>query len=156
MENYKSTNNAAVLEQVEQMLWEAAEWKTLHPYWRKQWKIREVCERLSIFDWWNEDLSVSQLQQMRSFLKTAAKLGYNGYVCFKVGAAGCANGMWAHKEETTTGYSPDGECLYHSFVSGENYYDVQLADGLWAHEINNGKFRYTLAEIKQMLEQRRV
>lgn len=82
-----------------------------------KFKIFEVFEDLGIFDWWNEYMSLSQLKQMKSFLETAIACGYDGYVCFKVGAKYCANGMWAYKKESTTGYSPDGACLYHSFVS---------------------------------------
>ena len=92
-----------------------------------------IYSALSIFDWWNEKLSLSQLKQMKNFLNTAIKLGFTGYVCFKVGAAGCSHGMWAHKEETTDGYSPDGDVLFHSFRSGDNYWDMQL-DGEWMHE----------------------
>ena len=97
----------------------------------RRYKISDVYGELSIFDWWNEYLSKSQLEDMRKFLKEAIKLGYTGYVCFKVGATGCANGMWAHKEETTTGYSPDGECLYKSFTPAYNYWQVKDSKGNW-------------------------
>lgn len=99
-----------------------------------KFRIREVYEPLSIFDWWKDWLSVAQLKTMRQFLKEAIKLGYTGYVCFKVGAAGCANGMWAHVEETTTGYSPDGPALYRSFVSTYTYWDITDKDGKWDWE----------------------
>lgn len=107
--------------------------KAAHGYSRKLY-VGDICEELSIFDWWNDYMSLSQLKQMQKFLETAEKLGYNGYVCFKVGAKYCSNGMWAHKEESTDGYSPNGECLYHSFVSGRNDWDVKTADGKWMHE----------------------
>ena len=113
--------------------------------------IKDVCEDLSIFDWWNDYLSISQLKQMRNFLSVAELLGYNGYVCFKVGAAGCSHGMWAHKAESTDGYSPKGECLFHSFRSGENYYDALLADGTWMHRKYN-KDGFTLKEVRAELE----
>ena len=100
---------------------------------KKAFKIAAVCEELSIFDWWNETLSISQLKQMRTFLKQAIKLGFTGYVSFKVGAAGCSHGMWAHKEESTDGYSPDGDVLFHSFRAGDNYFDAQL-NGVWLHD----------------------
>ena len=113
--------------------------------------IRDVCVELSIFDWWNEYLSLTQLKQMQKFLKVAEQLGYNGYVCFKVGASGCAHGMWAYKEESTTGYSPDGECLFHSFRSGDNYYDCRLRNGHW---LDNGKkWQFTLDEVKEALRE---
>lgn len=68
--------------------------------------IRQIYNELSIFDWWPNNLNQNHLKQMRSFLKLAIKLGYDGYCCFKVGASGCANGMWAYKARSTTGYSP--------------------------------------------------
>lgn len=116
-----------------------------------RFRISAVCEELSIFDWWNDYLSLSQLKQMQKFLKTACELGYNGYVCFKVGAAGCSHGMWAHKEETKDGYSPDGECLFHSFRSGDNYWDCKLADGRWMHDIHEDRFEFTLKEVKEAI-----
>ena len=91
--------------------------------------MREVCDDLSIFDWWNDTLSVTNLKQMRSFLKAAIERGYTGYVCFKVGARGCSNGKWAHKEETETGYSPDGEFLYRSFTPDYTCWSLKHADG---------------------------
>ena len=56
--------------------------------------------------------------------KEAIKLGYTGYVCFKVGVAGCANGMWANKLPTTDGYSPKCEFLYRSFTTNYTYWDI--------------------------------
>lgn len=120
--------------------------------WNKSPKIKisHVCEDLSIFDWWNEYLSISQLKQMQKFLTVAESLGYNGYVCFKVGAAGCSHGMWAHREESTNGYSPEGECLFHSFRNGDNYYDALTADGKWMHD-KYDKCEFTLKEVKAEL-----
>lgn len=116
----------------------------------RRWRIYCVCNELSIFDWWNEYLSVSQLKEMRRFLETAITMGYTGYVCFKVGAKYCANGMWAHKQESEDGYSPDGECLYHSFVSGANDWDIKLADGTWLHD-RDGRCNHSLREVKAAL-----
>ena len=93
-------------------------------------QIRDVYDDLSIFDWWPERLTVSHMKQMRTFLKEAIKLGYTGYVCFKVGASGCANGMWACVNPTTTGCSPDGDTLYRSFTPDYTYYSFQK-DGKW-------------------------
>lgn len=90
--------------------------------------MRDVCDELSIFDWWTERLSVSQMKQMRTFLKNAIRLGYKGYVCFKVGASGCANGMWAHTEPTTDGYSPDSDYLYRSFSPDYTYWVASIGD----------------------------
>lgn len=112
--------------------------------------IRDVCEELSIFDWWNETLSLTQLKQMKKFLETAITLGYTGYACFKVGAKYCSHGMWAYKAESTDGYSPVGECIFHSFRSGENYWDAENADGKWMHD-GNDRYGFTLAEVKEFI-----
>lgn len=92
-------------------------------------RTRSVSGPLSIFDWWRDTLSVSAMKQMRSFLRTATKLGYDGYVCFKVGAKYCASGMWAYKAESTNGYAPEGEYIYRSFQSSWNYWDIIFEDG---------------------------
>lgn len=107
----------------------------------KVFNMRSVCDELSIFDWWRNTLSLSQLKQMKQFLETAVKYGYTGYVCFKVGATGCANGMWAYKAESTTGYSPDGEFLYRSFTPAYLHWDAKLADGtfVWENFKNKGE-----------------
>lgn len=117
--------------------------------------IRSVCKELEIFDWWLESLSVTKQKQMRSFLKLAIELGYTGYVCFKVGASACANGMWAYKEESANGYSPEGECLYRSFTPDYTIYDACLADGSW---LNDGKEWHsnirTISRLKKELAER--
>lgn len=123
MTKYSSKNAEAVLEQVEQVLAE------MEKSGMRKIRIRSVCDRLSIFDWWNDTMSTAQLKDMGKFLRNAIKRGYTGYVCFKVGAAGCSNGMWAHKNESENGYSPAGEFLYKSFVSTYNYWSVKAADG---------------------------
>lgn len=149
--NFSKYNRAEVLANVERLMKESEDQKKRLPYLGyKTYPMRSVCEELSIFDWWVDELSYSRLKQMKSFLIVAGKLGYNGYVCFKVGVAGCAHGMWAHKQESTTGYSPDGEVLFHSFRSGDNYYDLRLPDGRWGYQID-GKSEHTLAEIKQLI-----
>lgn len=167
--SYASKNAAAVLEQVKAHLQELDEknskgWvqgeynRYTHRGYdtHKGWAFRmdSVYEALSIFDWWNETLSTFQLKQMQKFIEQAIKLGFTGYVCFKVGAAGCANGMWAYTEETTDGYSPEeGDTLYHSFVSGENYWDVEI-NGEWLHEKMlhpHQNYRFTLAQVKEAL-----
>lgn len=168
--NYSNKNAAAVLSQVQAHIAELeavkAEWyynldtrRFARRGWgeheTKQFKISAVFEELSIFDWWNETLSMGQLKQMETFLKQAIKLGFEGYVCFKVGAAGCSHGMWAHKKETTTGYSPDGDVLFHSFRSGDNYFDMEL-DGKWMRDILPGRdeneYKFTLTEVKQAMD----
>ena len=117
--DYKEYNAEPVLERLEKMISEG---------WSR--RIDVVYDDLSIFDWWKDKLSVAQMKQMRTFLKEAIKLGYTGYVCFKVGASGCANGMWAHKEETKDGYSPDGDAIYRSFSPDYTYYSFKK-DGKW-------------------------
>ena len=120
-----------------------------------QFMMDAVYDALSIFDWWTETLSMSQLKQMEKFLKQAINLGFTGYVCFKVGAKYCAHGMWAHKEESTNGYSPDGDVLYHSFRSGDNYFDMEL-NGKWMRDLlpgrHDGEYEFTLAEVKQAMD----
>lgn len=142
-------NRNEVMEQVAKMISDGESFKARYG-WSKKWRIADVYEKLSIFDWWNDYLSVSQLKQMKNFLEIAGKMGYNGYVCFKVGAKYCSNGMWAHKDESTTGYSPDGEFLYHSFVSGRNDYDCMLADGTLASS-KVGRDCLTLNELKKII-----
>jgi hypothetical protein len=117
--NYSNYNAQPVLERLEAMINRGL-----------SREIRDVCQELSIFDWWPERLTITRMKQMRTFLKEAIKLGYTGYVCFKVGASGCANGMWAYKEPTTTGYSPDCDAIYRSFTPDYTYWSF-IKDGRW-------------------------
>ena len=116
-------------------------------------KINAVYDEVSIFDWWNETLSMSQLKQMQKFLEQAIKFGFTGYVCFKVGAAGCSHGMWAHKDESENGYSPDGDFLFHSFRSGDNYFDMKLGSDWMKDTLPNAgdRYQFTLKEVKKVL-----
>lgn len=120
----------------------------------KVFKMDAVFDEFSIFDWWNDTLSLSQLKQMKKFVETAIELGFTGYVCFKVGARGCTHGMWAHKKESTDGYSPDGDVLFHSFRSGDNYWDMELNEE-WMHSKyatkENSCPEFTLKQIKAEL-----
>lgn len=102
----------------------------------RSFRMDEVWEQLSIFDWWTDTLSKNRLYQMRQFLREAIKLGYTGYVCFKVGMTGCANGMWAHTElETDQGYSPNNcPTLYHSFTPACSYWGVSNMTQEWQWE----------------------
>lgn len=125
MTDYAKNNATPVLLNVEASLVD------IKKTWNNRLKIREVCNDLSIFDWWSDELSATQLKAMRSFLKEAIKLGYTGYVCFKVGAKYCASGMWAYKAESTNGYSPDGPCIYRSFQSDGNHWDACDDEGYW-------------------------
>ena len=115
-------------------------------------EIRQVYDELSIFDWWPERLNINHMKQMRTFLREAIKLGYTGYVCFKVGASGCGNGMWAHKEEGKVEgqdvYSPDGDAIYRSFSPDYTYYSFKK-DGKWMP--GDGKYD-SLKTIKQLEE----
>lgn len=111
-------------------------------------RTRDVCGKLSIFDWWHERLSVSNMKLMRTFLREAIKLGYTGYVCFKVGASGCANGMWAYKERTTTGYSPKCDAIYRSFSPNYTYWSF-CKGGEWFPSSEAG---YDSLKTAKMLE----
>ncbi len=124
--HYKQDNAQNVLDKVEKWIKILETRKAEYPWrtWTHKVKMWDVCDELSIFDWWVDELSVSRLKQMRTFLREAIKLGYNGYVCFKVGATGCANGMWAHKNQSVNGFSPDGEFLYRSFTPDYTYWDI--------------------------------
>ena len=94
----------------------------------KMRRIDDVYEDLSIFDWWKDTLSVANQKDMLSFLKRAEQMGFHGYCCFKVGVPMCANGMWANKELSTNGYSPDGDFLYKSFTPEYTEWYIE-ADG---------------------------
>ena len=131
--DYKEYNAQPVLERLEAMIERGC-----------SREIRQIYDDLSIFDWWPERLTLSHMKQMRTFLKEAIKLGYDGYVCFKVGASGCANGMWAAKEPTTDGYSPKCDTLYRSFTPDYTYYAVSK-DGKWLPE---GDTRGTYDSLK--------
>lgn len=127
----KQYNTAAqVLKRVEERI----AWFEFHSI--RRLRIEDCYKEFSIFDWWSQYLTKSKLQEMRQFLKEAIKLGYEGYVCFKVGATGCANGMWAHTElETDGGYSPNNcPVLFRSFTPAYCYWDVTDKDGNWDFE----------------------
>lgn len=111
--------------------------------------IRMIYDDLSIFDWWPDKLTVSHMKQMRIFLKEAIKLGYTGYVCFKVGASGCANGMWAHKKESKDGHSPDGEVIYRSFTPDYTYWSFCNKEEKWFPEEKS----YNSLKTIKMLEE---
>ncbi len=118
----------------------------------KDFPIRYVCNELSIFDWWKSYLSLSQLKAMRTFLRQAIKMGFDGYVCFKVGAKYCASGMWAYKEESEDGFSPAGDFLYRSFYSTDNYWDAQI-DGEFVTKSTNSRWNdfRTVAQLKRAM-----
>lgn len=142
-------NRFEIAEAVAKKIAELENWKATRGY-SKKFRIDAVYDELSIFDWWNDYLSLTQLKEMQKFLKTAEELGYNGYVCFKVGAKYCAHGMWAYKQESVNGHSPNGEALYHSFRSGDNYWDCKLPSGKWMNQ-KYGRGWFTLNEIKAEL-----
>lgn len=123
------------------------------PSWRRRYHLRiwDVCDELGIFDWWNEYLSLNQLKDMKKFLKEAIKLGYTGYACFKVGSTGCANGMWAYKKESTTGYSPGGDCLYKSFTPAYNYWSVNANDE-WLPKVKYDSIK-TIKELESFIKE---
>lgn len=98
-------------------------------------RIDSVYDELSIFDWWKDELSLTNLKDMRAFLRKAIEFGFTGYVCFKVGVTGCANGMWAYTEKSTDGYSPSGcRTLYRSFTPAYTDWDVSDENGVFAYD----------------------
>jgi len=148
-EDYTSHNAQPVLNNVEELIARGGSYDF-------RGKLEEdgriVYDILSIFDWWPNKLTQNHLRQMRGFLKEAIKLGYTGYVCFKVGASGCANGMWAHKTPTTNGYSPDSDAIYRSFTPDYTYYSV-CVDGKWyPGEDTNGE-PYDSCKTTRQLEE---
>lgn len=91
--------------------------------------IPQVCDDCGIFDWFDDRIGRTKFQEMYSFLNAAEKLGYTGYCCFKVGSSFTANGMWAYKNESTTGYSPDGGFIYRSFSPNYTEWGMRNDDG---------------------------
>ena len=112
----------------------------------KAFRMNAVYKDLEIFDWFTDALSLSRLKQMRSFLREADRLGFSGHTTFKVGCSGTTHGMWAYKNESTNGYSPECDCLFHSFRPDYNYWDVRL-NGTWLGD-RMGKNEFSLREIK--------
>lgn len=113
-------------------------------------KIDDVYDDLSIFDWWKDDLSISNMKDMRKFLKEAVRMGFTGYCCFKVGVTGCANGMWANRENSTDGYSPkDSPCLYKAFTCAYDYWSIDLkGDDNWLPARNEYDCCKTVTDLK--------
>lgn len=96
-----------------------------------------IYKDLSIFDWWKDNLTRTDLNHMLDFCSLAMVLGFNGYVCFKVGASGCASGMWAHKEKSEDGFSPNGDFIYRSFTPDETYYSIKDSDIIYPRDKYN-------------------
>ena len=163
MKDYKMYNAENVLNNVNKCIDELTSAKATRNYdysrirrmgWmssRLEFIIDSVYDELSIFDTWMKYLSMSQLKQMKSFLETAIKLGFTGYVCFKVGSVHCTHGMWAFTKESTNGFSPDGDTLFHSFRCDYNYWDMEL-NGVWMHEkYPSYDAEFSLKQIKDEL-----
>ena len=140
--DYSKYNAANVLNEVEKMI---------NGY--SSYRIYDICDKLSIFDWWPEYLNQTHLKQMRTFLKLAIELGYTGYVCFKVGAEGCANGMWAAKEPTTDGYSPKCATIYRSFTPEYTYYSITKDDKEWLPKEDAFNSLKTPAQFKKYIKE---
>ena len=113
--------------------------------WSKGLDMYTVSDDLNIFDWWVDTLSMTRLKRMRSFLNTAIKLGFSGYVCFNVGVDGCSHGMWAHVDDE------ESDCLFHDFNTTGNDWDMCI-NGVWLHDKYNGKLDFKLADIKRELK----
>ena len=140
--DYSEYNAENVLKEVEKMI----DGYSSYP-------IINVYRKLSIFDWWPEYLKQSHLKQMRNFLKLAIELGYTGYVCFKVGAEGCSNGMWAAKEPTTNGYSPLCATIYRSFTPSYTYYSITKDDREWLPKGDEYDSLRTPAQFKKYIRE---
>ena len=160
IKSYAYHNARPVLAEVEKLIAEYEEQKAKinsrrYSYWEtkpraKGFPTDDVYDRLSIFDWWVNTISYSHLLKMRSFLREAIKLGFNGYVCFRVGASGCANGMWAHTAESENGYSPDNcDILYHSFTPDYSCWDF-CKGGKWATTHENWGSIKTTAQMEKL------
>lgn len=142
MADYSKHNAQAVLAKVNEYIARLEEKKKVYEeayHWGKRryyYCMREVYRDLSIFDWWTDRLSLSRLKEMRQFLTEAIDLGFTGYVCFKVGVSGCANGMWAHKKESENGYSPENDdFLYRSFTTDYTYWDILYKEDIRLSEL---------------------
>lgn len=129
----KAINNARdVLDKIEKYLAaiDAGDEKSFDLYGKGFDAGQRVCDELSVFDWWGSDrIGKTKLKAMRSFIKLALKLGYEGYVSFTIGATGLSNGMWAYRAESYDGYSPDGAFLYRSFTPDYTRYYFRSEDG---------------------------
>ena len=144
--NYNNKNARIVLGEVENLM----NYGRSFDFREKLGDGRTVYDVLSIFDWWPNRLNQNHLKQMKTFLREAIKLGYTGYVCFKVGASGCANGMWAHKKPSTNGYSPDGDCIYRSFTPDYTYYSVNKNNKWYPSEETDGNPYDSCKRIPQL------
>lgn len=149
--NYKKYNAANILIEVDILIDELE--KTKIGGYTPKYIIEAVYQRLNIFDWWTDTLSLSRLKDMRKFLKEAIKLGFTGYVCFKVGVTGCANGMWAYKETTTTGYSPDGPCLYKSFTPAYEYWSINFDGKVFLPEDDEYDKLKTIKQLEDFIKE---
>lgn len=144
--NYNNKNAKIVLGEVENLI----KYGGSFDFREKLGDGRTVYDVLSIFDWWPNRLNQNHLKQMKTFLREAINLGYTGYVCFKVGASGWANGMWAHKKSSTNGYSPDGDCIYRSFTPDYIYYSVNKNNKWYPNMETNGNPYDSCKRISQL------
>lgn len=113
-------------------------------------EIKSVWRELSIFDTWKDRLSITDLKNMKHFLNTAMELGLRGYVCFKVGASGCANGMWCSDRPSTNGHSPEeGYCIWHSFTPDYNKWSLLDGDEI----LYNGNLRGLRKFVKKLIDE---
>lgn len=135
MSKYERLNAKEVLKNLEERIEELK-----NAPFKKCFYMTTVCDELNIFDWFQNTIALNKLTDMRKFLKESIKLGFDGYVCFKVGATGCANGMWAHKETSTDGYSPSGDFIYKSFTPDYNCWQIRINDIAYPSRQTNEEF----------------
>lgn len=135
MSKYERLNAKEVLKNLEERIEELK-----NAPFKNCFYITTVCNELNIFDWFQNTIALNKLMDMKKFLKESIKLGFDGYVCFKVGSTGCANGMWAHKENSTDGYSPSGDYIYKSFTPDYNCWQIRINDITYPSRQTNEEF----------------
>lgn len=108
----------------------------------------KLVEVINLFDWWEDEMSLKDLKEVKLFLEEAIKLGYTGHVCFKYSTFEGANGMWAHKEEKEIRH----DFLYKTFSSRENYWIVYNHVGNGETELGNMFEEYKPSEMIYSIE----
>lgn len=88
---------------------------------------------LNIVDWYVSQMSQAHFRAMKSFCRTAMKMGYDGKVEFVVGAKGTSSGMWAYKQDGS-----EDNVLYRSFTPSDNYWRV-CVNGKWRPSVKSAK-----------------
>lgn len=123
-------------------------------------RIDDVYKELSIFDWWKHELSLQNVKDMYNFVNKAIKLGFKGYVCFKVGATGCAR--IAEEFCNSNFNNPNRDlytCLTEYLEYYESRYDKTLTDNILDMElvdnyhIEHGGIAFAGETVRDFLEE---